>query len=479
MTDGSPTQARAASQGSFSSWLVGACAAALGCSLSSWLHFWLFGSVRLQEDPRSEALLIAGAASTVALLALGACTVALFRNVKPERLHSVLVAALVVHGCMLTALPLHSSDLYTYLAYGELAARGFDIKAIGPAALGSSPLLELTTWADTPSVYGPGANVVLWVTGHLALWAGSPLWAGLAFYKLIMGALMAGALFLAYSDARRSGDATSARGFVLLALNPLLAWETSGQGHNDGLVVVAAVIYLWSLRRHAALFGAAALAIGTLSKFVLAPVLLFHFTTTARAISWRKAAGAALVALALAAIFYAPSLLSAGAGTHWSPTRYDGAQYHVCSMFTLLKGVLKLFHPPESVLDLAYSVYAWGGRAWLGCVVLLAIFRASSLAKVAHASFLVLIGAVATSVVMAPWYLTWMVPFAAVLGRRSQVLALAATLAAAPAFGGPWLWLTMPFVQFAAFVSVTRWMLKERELENMAGSDNPVGRAPR
>jgi alpha-1,6-mannosyltransferase len=465
-----------ATRGSFSIWLVGAAISAFGCAFSSWLHLWLFGSVRLQEDPRSRALLVAGAVSTVALLSLGACCVAVFRSVTPERLRSAFVAALVVHGFMLTALPLHSTDLYSYLAYGELAARGFDITAVGPAVLGQSPLLGLTTWADTPSVYGPVANLVLSTTGHLAFWLGSPLWAGLAGYKLITGALMAGALFLAYAEARRAGDATSARGFVLLALNPLLAWETSGQGHNDGLVVVAAVVYLWSLRRRAALLGAVPLALGTLSKFVLAPALLFHLAATARAISWRKAASAALIAATIAVVFYAPSLLAPREGAHWSPLRYDSAQYHVCSIFTLVKGTLKLFHPPESVLALAYSTYVWGGRAWLGAVALFALWRANSLGKVAHATLLVLIGAVSTSVVMAPWYLAWMLPFAAVLGRRWQVFALAATLAAMPAFGGPWLWMVLPFVQIAGIVMVSFWLLKERELETLLHFDEPPNR---
>src|SRR5437016_4611045 len=134
------------SSGSQRIWLRLAPGAGLRCTLATWLHFWLSGGLRLQEYPRSSALTQSSLLAAAGLVLLGLSCYALYRTAEATQLKLVLTSALVLHVCLLFALPLYSTDMFTYLLYGEMAARGLDVHTLGPSALGDSTLVALTTW---------------------------------------------------------------------------------------------------------------------------------------------------------------------------------------------------------------------------------------------------------------------------------------------------------------------------------------------
>jgi hypothetical protein len=191
---------------------------------------------------------------------------------------------------------------------------------------------------------------------------------------------------------------------------------------------------------------------------VLAPSIALH----SYALLWTrplKAVTQGFVAVVVAGLFYAPALLRHDALGKVGPLRADAAHRHVFSLFTLAKGALKALHASEPQLSAAYFCYVWGGRALVLALLVAILWRLRSLDEVAHASFLVLLGLISTTAVFCPWYLTWILPFAAVQAdRTTQPAALGLTVLAAPLMGIPWAWLGLPLIQLAGLVTIAAWV---------------------
>jgi hypothetical protein len=62
-------------------------------------------------------------------------------------------------------------------------------------------------------------------------------------------------------------------------------------------------------------------------------------------------------------------------------------------------------------------------------------------------------------VIVSPWYLTWLIPFAAAeADRRWQDLILQITLVSAPSRCVPLLWLVLPLCQGVGLLALLVWM---------------------
>jgi alpha-1,6-mannosyltransferase len=437
-------------------WLWLAPAAALLCTSSSWVHFLSSGSLQLQEFPMSSALYATRTMATIGLVLLGVACVAAYRASESLSPRRVLVTALIVHVVMLGALPLTSTDLFSYLAYGEMSVRGMNPHRFGPEALGDAVIVQYTQWRGQPSVYGPVADFLMSVAGHVAHWTRSPIWGGIICYKFISGALDICSLLIVYRLLGAGKDQGLRRGFVLFAMNPILAWEVAGQAHNDGLVVFFVVLAVWAGRRGWSSATIGSLTLGTLSKFVLGPALLLSLRALART-DLRRAALLALGALALAAILYVPALSSGSGSGSWLPPQIT-RNFEVGSLYSILAKVFTRLHAPANIVNLSFSAWAWGGRLVVGVLFIVLLVRVRTFEDALLASLIVLLAALATSAAITSWYLAWVVPFAAVQkDRRWQDLTLAVTVAGAPAFGFGGLWLLLAASQAAVLVALWRW----------------------
>jgi alpha-1,6-mannosyltransferase len=430
--------------------------AALICTGSSWGHYAATGSVRLDEHPRSAALHWANLGATLGLVLLAVFCVVVYRTVTSKDLPRVLASSTVVHVVMLGALPLTSTDFFTYLAYGELSARGLDPRFHTPKELVGSELLNLTTYHVTPSVYGPVANFMIEIAGQVGSWVESPLWAAGACYKLLTGLVVLAAILVVYRMARASEDDALARGFVVLALNPLLAWEVEGHAHNDGLVILFSALFLWAVwqKRHA--LGIVSLVLGTLSKFVLAPLIPLQLRVAARS-GLARGLALGLLAAAVTAAIYGITWAGPETFASWSrPFKSDlgfGASLH-----TVLLKAVRVTGASEALQNLVHAGYVWIGRIILLSVGLSLFLRIRTEKELALAAVLLYVTILSTAAVLAPWYFTWLLPFAAAqANRRWQELVLLMTLSAAPGFGIPFLWLTMPIMQVLGLIALFRW----------------------
>lgn len=219
---------------------------AVVCTAATWIRFYLTGSLELRPGP---ALSWTSGSASCALAVLGACCVVACFNVDKDDLSRILKCSLLIHGCLLLAIPLQDTDFYVYLGHGTLVANGFNPHVVGVVALGDSPFLALSPWKNTPSPYGPVATLVTAIGGVLGKWTHSPIWVNGATYKIVTGILDFWGLFVASAVARRAATTSAVRGFAVFALNPLFAWTVAAQAHNDGLIILSSVIFLWAFQR--------------------------------------------------------------------------------------------------------------------------------------------------------------------------------------------------------------------------------------
>ncbi len=138
---------------------------------------------------------------------------------------------------LVVAPPMFSKDVYSYLAQSEIAARGLDPYAIGPAgALGVDHVLTRTVpniWRDTSAPYGPAS---LCLGEKIAALTGVYIVAGFFVLRLFALAGVALIVWALPRLARRCGVA-SVSALWLGAANPLLLFHLVAGVHNEALML--------------------------------------------------------------------------------------------------------------------------------------------------------------------------------------------------------------------------------------------------
>lgn len=377
----------------------------------------------------------------------------------------VLTVAVLLRLLALPLAPSLSDDVYRYLWDGRVVAHGSNPYLAAPNDPGLSELRN-ESWRKTAhreiaTVYPPLA---------LALFtAASVLPQSLLAYKLALIAvdLIGCALLLAL--ARRRGGTVAALAYVW---NPLLAIEGAGMGHVDvvGASLVIASVYLLSsgngsfssARRSLAAGAVAALAV--LAKLIPLAALPFWWRESGRRTRLRRlfAIGAAgLVLPSVAVVLAWTGRVPPGLVEYTLRWEYNGPLYE--PLWRLL-GALQLDRAAAGVVHLVRTaaggaiaappwdtLYSYAYPQFLARAVLLVAAviawlrlwrRRPDTVAAAYGVFgIVLI----CSPTLYPWYLIWVLPWAALLGARS-VLLLSATLPLAylPALGGvayfPWVY---------------------------------------
>ncbi|MGM1063320.1 polyprenol phosphomannose-dependent alpha 1,6 mannosyltransferase MptB [Saccharothrix sp. Mg75] len=230
-------------------------------------------------------------------------------------------------GPLLLAPPLFSGDVFSYLAQGEIAARGLDPNAVGPVG-GLGAASEVvgrvgSYWRDAPSPYGPVFGAVERAVARLS--AGDPV-AGVLLHRL--GGVL-GLVLVAWAVPRLAAVAGAPRRTALWlgVLNPLVLWHLVGGAHNDslmlGLMLAGTAVAVGALRERVEWwplgFGVALISLGALVKLPALVALAVVGTALARRRggSVRDLALVGLGAVAVfAAVCVAVSLLT-GFGFGW------------------------------------------------------------------------------------------------------------------------------------------------------------------
>jgi alpha-1,6-mannosyltransferase len=376
---------------------------------------------------------------------------------------ALLGVALLLRLVLLPLAPTLSDDLYRYLWDGRVTAAGANPYRLAPDAPELAPLRD-DLWRrlphrEVPTVYPPLALALFALASRLP----APV---VALKALLVAADLAGCWLLLRLAGRLGVPPERA---VWYAWNPLVTLEVAAMGHVDAAGVAAAVAAVWALAAARPVRAALATAAGALTKLVPLAALP----------AWARASGRpgrftavalGTVAAAAAAVVAATGGVPRGLVVYGVSWQFNGplfeplwrllaavdADSRVARGLDLLKRwsgrheAINRLYPyvyPELLAKLllaagmvAILVYGWRARQPLA------------------ASGRLFGGLLLLSATVYPWYLLWVLPWAA-LARQPAWLALSALLPLAylPQHAGVPLW---PWV-FAA-VWLPFWVLLAR-----------------
>jgi hypothetical protein len=374
---------------------------------------------------------------------------------------AILLGALLVRVPLL-AMPLAlSDDALRYLWDGRVALAGFNPYALPPSDPALAPLREDLggIWrrlphAEVPTVYPPLAIGAFSIASRLPL----PIVA----WKTLAAAADLGTCFLLLQLARRRGIPAGRTAWY--AWSPLAALEIAGMGHVDALGVAATVgvgLALTAGREIGAGIWAAA---GVLAKLVPAAALPMWARQSGRPVRLLGTA-AVLVSAAVLPVLAATGEVPPGLVTYGVSWEFNGPVYEPLWRMIDASGAAPFLARSLEALERRTEMwYAWDWiypylypqllaklllAAGMAIAVLLSL-RASDPVAGTRRLFGTLLLLSAT---VYPWYLLWVLPWAA-LTRHRAWLTLSGLILLSYLPWTPWVYLAI-WVPFAVLLCVT------------------------
>jgi hypothetical protein len=355
---------------------------------------------------------------------------------------AILLVAALVRLPLVALPPTLSDDVLRYVWDGRVAVAGFNPYRLAPDASELTPLRD-GLWRrlphrEVPTVYPPLALAAFSIAARLP----APVYVWKALVAAVDLALVAMLLAL----ARRRGTAPARA--VWYAWNPLVALEGAGMGHVDVLgaaAVVAVALLLTDREARAAparagrtALAALAAAAGVLVK--LAPAAAMPMWARQSGRPWRfLAVGLGVSAAALAPVAVACGGVPPGLSTYAVSWEFNGPLYEPLWRGLDSAGVAPALHRALDRAKERTANYALGNSLYpyLYPQLLAKLLLAGGMAWAFARSLRVrdplagagrLFGALLLcSATVYPWYLLWVLPWAA-LERRVPWLALSALL---------------------------------------------------
>jgi alpha-1,6-mannosyltransferase len=323
------------------------------------------------------------------------------------RLPSVVVWAAVVGAqvALLLGPPLSLTDLFNYLHYGRMhATYGLNPYVALPTAAPADAAYPFSNWRRLPSPYGPLFTLLSEGLAPLRLSAAYWMWKAIA----LAGSL--GTLALVALTARRLGRSPR-RAVAFVGLNPLVLVYGIGGAHNEPLVLLCATaaVALAAVGRDAITrpwwdAGAGACAVLAAgfkpSAALVAPVVVLGCRRRVHALA--GAAGAGALVLAVVGLRY---------GGHLPATGIQDRLVTPLSVPNVLAALAG--QGGETAADRALAHAALGLAAVAAALVVM--WRRAWLPGAVGA---VMLAAVLTLGWTMPWYVWWVLPFAALARTR-------------------------------------------------------------
>lgn len=244
----------------------------------------------------------------------------------------------VVSVMWLPVAPVFSIDVFSYIAHGYIQVElGDNPYLVSGTAVAASPIGQpLIDYGWRPvhpaTPYGPVMTdletAIVWL-------AGDNVRLSMVLFKLVAVASSLGvaAVIWMIVDRVRPRDRDIAT--IAYLWNPAVLVETAGEGHNDSVMTVLAVVTVLLVLQRRVVLGALTMAAAVLTKYVpvlLIPVLLGYLwrnTADKRPLLFRIAAGA-VAAVCAAVALYVPywagrqtftGLVSSGRAGHTGSTQ--------------------------------------------------------------------------------------------------------------------------------------------------------------
>jgi len=185
-----------------------------------------------------------------------------------------LIGPASTHIVMFAMVP-SNADVFYYEMSGDLANNGVNPYLHALAGFPVNPLLPYNHWVDIATVYGP-----VWTRfNQLVMWATGPdPVAATIVYKVLLGIMalaLAGVVYLVAGRVTGSRSLGTAA-FVLVAWQPNMILESSGQAHSDPAMLLLStlgmMLVLWG--GQAGIRGAIVLvSLSAMVKYVTIPLV--------------------------------------------------------------------------------------------------------------------------------------------------------------------------------------------------------------
>jgi Glycosyltransferase family 87 len=369
---------------------------------------WLLGPLRFAGASGADGPL-AGPLFYAALWLALLLYVAVLVGARSLGMQVALGAVVAMHVVFFLAPPLLSHDVFSYIAYARLGvANHLNPYTHAPLDIPNDPGFVHAGSIDADSAYGPVFTLLTYPL--------SPLGVPAAFWilKAVAALSSLGIVALVWRIAERLGRDPVVPALAV-GLNPLVLVHVVGGAHNEALtlLVTMAGVLLWVGGRGIAGTATAAAAAGIKASAVIAVPFL---ALADRAQAMRRVVAAIATAVAVAALGLTVF------GTHAldalsliSDNQDRTSRFSVPHKVAEVVGGSDVVRGVFAVAAVAVALWLlW--RTWRGLI--------DPLDAIGWATFAVLIA----SAWLVPWYILWLLPFAALSrDRRLQLATLALT----------------------------------------------------
>jgi hypothetical protein len=182
----------------------------------------------------------------------------------------VILGMLAMMAVFLFVAPFDAADIYDNIMHGRiLGVYGANPFQSLIANYPNDPFYGYPAWKNAVSAYGP-----LWesLAGLTARIAGDHIIANVLAFKILPGIFYLGSVVLVVLYLKREAPEYALSGAYLLGWNPMLLYETWGNGHNDIAMAFWFLAAAWFIARRRYTLAILSLLAGALIKFI--PILL-------------------------------------------------------------------------------------------------------------------------------------------------------------------------------------------------------------
>jgi glycosyl transferase family 87 len=344
-----------------------------------------------------------GTEFSVAFIVLTVCYFGVMLFAESVRLRVALGAIVLLHVIFLIAPPLLSSDIFNYVGYSRLEVVHHLNAYVKPlAAVPTDPSYIYVGWPLHTTAYGPLFTLASfplgWVSFPAAVW----------LIKFFTAIASLGCVALVWLCARRLGRPPLPAA-MFFGLNPILLAYAVGGGHNDVLMLAAALggVYLLLAGRQSGMAALVASAAIKTTSVILLPFALLGSRRPIRGLIWAGGAAVVLGVMTLAVF-----------------------GHHVSSLLHVLHDDARLQTPndiPGVIRDIFGLHVTTRTLGQIGMVVfaiaviflLIRTYRGGNWLENAGWATCALI---VTTTWFLPWYLIWFLPLAALALKPYQRL---------------------------------------------------------
>jgi fumarate reductase subunit D len=184
--------------------------------------------------------------------------------------------AIVISGTLVFVLvflfmaPFDALDIYDNIFHGRITGiYGGNPFSQVIASFPRDPFFVYTPWKSSPTAYGPVWEMLAGLTARLA---GDGILQNILAFKLLAGIFQLVGIAVLVVFFRKTAPERALPAALLLGWNPVILYETWGNGHNDFAMAFWVLLAAILISRQRYTWGTLSLVVGALVKFI--PILL-------------------------------------------------------------------------------------------------------------------------------------------------------------------------------------------------------------